>query len=1102
MEAKIGMSQCENQVLQPPHHKSHNFLSMSKGKQVIEDGDGYGGRRHEWDANDWEWDSRHFTAKPLRISSVETQNTNSNGIGDVITNNASEKRRKVLMGEEEEMSECLTLKLGGSDYCSSSMAVNELSRSGKRPRATPAPSSHPNPKCQVDDCKVDLNTAKDYHRRHKVCEMHAKANKALVGRLMQRFCQQCSRFHLLEEFDEGKRSCRRRLAGHNRRRRKSHPDAIIAGACLNDEHSTGSLIITLLRVISQLQTSNNSEQTSNQDLVVQLLKKLANSADIHDGTNAAAAKQPTLNQCGNLLTCNTASENGNPYDSVKPQNVCSSMLNRLTITSSSRLGVVDPHPTVFQLDKISTVPGSEQPFVSTHVPYNPFLQQNSTHITTKSAVPQYSNTSLEIRNGLQQQLECTGSVPQHAWLQSNEQRGPDVSNAFDLNSVDTTSEESLPALNGPSTLMLLGGIDSRSNQSAPIYHSGAVSDIHPTSQHQISDNAESGSDQSPSSSQVDGQYRTGRIVFKLFGKDPSEIPQLLRSQILDWLANSPSDIESYIRPGCIILTIYIRLSESVWEELGTGFKNSLERLLKGSDGGFWQTGWIFAQTGHRIAFIYDGQVVFDAPADFGNAPKILSITPIAITSDMKASFVVKGLNLRSSNSKIVCAFQGKYSVQESSIGYIQEDSDPDLHHTDQFEECTQIQYQRFSWIPPNLSGRCFIEVEGHDLRGSFFPVIVAEHDICTEIRTLERYIEISSKAGQHEATENSDLQVKEKIEAIEFLHELGWLFQRSCLIHEPNLSVLPTTLSPMRFKWLLEYATEQDLCAVVKKILNILFSNYVKCADSSAISILGEAGILHRAVRRNCREMVEFLLAYVPDSMTENTIGTPAHGLEKLHSSSSFILKPDMSGPAGLTPLHIAASMKSAEGVLDALTNDPCQIGAKAWTNVRDQTGRTPEEYALLGGRHSYIELVHKKLEKRGTPTHVSIDINKLIPNEQNMLKKENCGTSSASLEVSRGKGEAKGNKADIELSQKFGQSVSHCADNGKVKRLSSYCKLCAQQQLNKRRGNNLLYRPAMLSMVAIATVCLCVTLLLKGPPQVLFVQPPFNWESMKFGPR
>lgn len=34
------------------------------------------------------------------------------------------------------------------------------------------------------------------------------------------------RFHSLEEFDEGKRSCRKRLDGHNRRRRKPQPEPL------------------------------------------------------------------------------------------------------------------------------------------------------------------------------------------------------------------------------------------------------------------------------------------------------------------------------------------------------------------------------------------------------------------------------------------------------------------------------------------------------------------------------------------------------------------------------------------------------------------------------------------------------------------------------------------------------------------------------------------------------------------------------------------------------------------------------------------------------------------------------------------------------------
>lgn len=91
---------------------------------------------------------------------------------------------------------------------------------------------HQPPRCQAEGCKADLSGAKHYHRRHKVCEYHAKASLVAAGGKQQRFCQQCSRFHVLTEFDEAKRSCRKRLAEHNRRRRK--PAASSTGAAAKD----------------------------------------------------------------------------------------------------------------------------------------------------------------------------------------------------------------------------------------------------------------------------------------------------------------------------------------------------------------------------------------------------------------------------------------------------------------------------------------------------------------------------------------------------------------------------------------------------------------------------------------------------------------------------------------------------------------------------------------------------------------------------------------------------------------------------------------------------------------------------------------------------
>eukprot|EP00898_Chlorokybus_atmophyticus_P001849 jgi/Chlat1/2665/Chrsp179S02511 len=81
--------------------------------------------------------------------------------------------------------------------------------------------SHKPPvRCQVHGCERDMSCAKEYHRRHRACEAHSKANAVLLNGALQRFCQQCSRFHPLLKFDGEKRSCRTHLMSHNHRRRK------------------------------------------------------------------------------------------------------------------------------------------------------------------------------------------------------------------------------------------------------------------------------------------------------------------------------------------------------------------------------------------------------------------------------------------------------------------------------------------------------------------------------------------------------------------------------------------------------------------------------------------------------------------------------------------------------------------------------------------------------------------------------------------------------------------------------------------------------------------------------------------------------------------
>ncbi|XP_021748419.1 squamosa promoter-binding-like protein 8 [Chenopodium quinoa] len=151
------------------------------------------------------------------------------------------------------------LNLGRRTYFSADDDL--VSRLYRRSRAV-EPALH-SPKCQAEGCNADLSHAKHYHRRHKVCEFHSKASTVIAAGLTQRFCQQCSRFHLLSEFDNGKRSCRKRLADHNRRRRKSNNQRITSTApsMSSGENAQSSPSQTILRSPSDSGMNSSSSVT-------------------------------------------------------------------------------------------------------------------------------------------------------------------------------------------------------------------------------------------------------------------------------------------------------------------------------------------------------------------------------------------------------------------------------------------------------------------------------------------------------------------------------------------------------------------------------------------------------------------------------------------------------------------------------------------------------------------------------------------------------------------------------------------------------------------------------------------------------------------------
>lgn len=150
------------------------------------------------------------------------------------------------------------------------------------------------------------------------------------------------------------------------------------------------------------------------------------------------------------------------------------------------------------------------------------------------------------------------------------------------------------------------------------------------------------------------------------------------------------------------------------------------------------------------------------------------------------------------------------------------------------------------------------------------------------------------------------------------------------------------------------------------------------------------------------------------------------------------------------------------------------QVGIKAWKSARDSTGLTPEEYASMRGYHSYIQLIQTKTSKRSEETHYHVlDIPSSLV-DSNTKKKQKSSSKVSSLQTEK--------------------IVMAAATT------TRQCGLCQHKLTCHGTRTALVYRPAMLSMVAIAAVCVCVALLFKSSPQVSYVFQPFRWESLEYG--
>ncbi|CAM8912595.1 unnamed protein product [Rhodiola kirilowii] len=1021
--------------------------------------------RDTWNSTAWNWDCTRFVAQPVDGNAMNVD-TPIQSVQNLQNRNSVNQ----VAGEDDGS---LCLKLGSGSNFSDEPALRPNKRVagslvGNSARFPGGSGNGNHPTCQVDNCMVDLYIAKDYHRRHKVCEAHSKATQALVGKQKQRFCQQCSRFHVLSEFDEGKRSCRRRLAGHNRRRRKQQPDDVtsrlLSAGSQENAVKTGFDLVGLLAALANAQGNKDNAEGApaivpNNEQLIQLISKINSFPPSSDTTT----KLPVSN-------------NSEKFPQVSPEHQSRCSANSSSQSTLNLLGVL-PHASPVDVQDACTIPSqrsshssdSEKTKSADTYQRNPLILRKQTTLDLSSIGGERSSNSYhypsedsnsqvhDTQVNLPLQLFCsspddTNSPPKmensSKYFSSdgsnqNEDRSPSSSPGVELFPVKPSKQAvnhgRIPyAINATA----LAGKTPRGTMPFDLFggsNKGVEVDFFRGSPN-LAGYVSPGSANSPSSSTCGPQDLTGRILFKLFDKDPSHLPVPLRSEILAWLSNSPSQMESYIRPGCVVLSIYVSMPSASWKQLEQNLLDHVSWLLQHTNTNIWRDGRFLVQTGKQLASHNNGKLRLCKSWITPKAPELISVSPLAVVGGRETSLHLRGRNFNS-GTKIHCTYMGGYTSKEIS----------DITVQDSSSTCsgTRLCSCEIHIAAPSGAGRYFIEVE-NGFKGNSFPIIIADSTICRELRQLEFEFEADLKVSDAMSEDQESDVLLPKMEVLHFLNELGWLFQ----MKRDSSNTLE--YSVYRFKFLLAFAVEKDFTVLVKKLLDTLVEEKMGC-DGIPVEVsemVSAIQLLHRAVKRRCRKMIDMLINYSIVSRDSEP-------------SKTYVFPPNIAGPGGLTPLHIAACTAGSEDVVDALTNDPLELGLSCWESLLDESGHSPCAYATLRNNLSYNRLVARKLaDRRNNQISLSVEENETME------------------------------RAWVEQPS---PAITH-----RPKHKTASCSQCAivAARCSRRKlpgSHGLVARPFILSMLAIAAVCVCVCLYFRGYPHTGMVSP-FTWEKLDYG--
>ncbi|KAK9842848.1 hypothetical protein WJX74_003337 [Apatococcus lobatus] len=804
--------------------------------------------------------------------------------------------------------------------------------------------------CQADGCQADLSRLSVYHQRCRICEEHLKADDFMRCGRPKRFCQQCGRSHELTAFDPKRRSCRDQLAKHAARRRKRSASKSVQHKVIKLEPADGpsagtppaseAPALPLEQAATSCQLPIALEVTSNADEVEPV---------VVDGSTTATASsdiprsQPEALPCQFMRTLLSAQQ---------PGGSCSGWTSLMAEACSINAQQPVIQPGLLRGEAGQDLEQLLQQQQAASDPRNPGARPGAA--PDNPDVPSSWATGDSQPEHQPQQL---GYAQQHRHLQPQPQQGVQIPGQPFHEPAEDPQElwqqyqgqqrlasQPLPASSFDLAMSLLGPVASSSTQQLPLpqqqgWAMGPAAGSTPLTYHP--------------------HHFVSRLSLKLFSCTPADLPDDLRAQLTGWLKSAPAGAEGYMRPGCVHLTL-----DALVDSADSGSIESLvQHLVCGNtkaspaDGLtspqssspasqlFTAKSWM-VQLQEEVALVHQGRIVKRwsvgedtlpqaAASGFPVICRLLPSAMVAAKLQFPSVVELQGFNIGCGSLTVLCRANGRYlpvKLVEGQTSCCRNLS----QHTDFSMQVLSVQ------LPANLpSGIVYIEVQKGAYLSAAAPLLIADKALA--------------------ASEASELLAA----AADGQSHAGLITDFGVVASALSLQ-LASTSPPSGLQRDQPGRLSSGICS--KCVEGPAPAPSMAASVSDAVIRATARKLLQVACRRGAARLIQYLLPIAA--------GAAAAGKQQLLSgrscnelelpSPASDRRADLTAPdaTGMTLLHSAVQSGCAVAV-DALLDGGCRLGIHWQGDAKGPAGLTPLHLAAVLQDHGACA---RSLMKAGEP--------------------------------------------------------------------------------------------------------------------------------------